>query len=92
MPKLSQVIQEIEEKKVLVARYTTLLETDKKAFAAYKTEMEEALQRQLRAETERGKQLRQIISFSIWLITLIFGAALGAYFISLVEIIRSWLG
>ena len=53
--------------------------------------MEEALRMQLRAELEKGKFIRRVVSFVFWLITLLLGAALGAYFIPLVELIRGWL-
>lgn len=88
---LDQIIREIEEKKKVVDHYTTLAETNQKAFGAFKVEMEEAIRKQLQAETEKGKRARQIVSFAFWVITLVLGAALGAYFIPLVGLIRSWL-
>lgn len=42
--------------------------------------MESALRQELVAQSERGKTTRQIASFMLWLLTLILGAALGAYF------------
>jgi hypothetical protein len=88
---LNQVIREIEEKRKVADHYATLIETNQKAFGAFKVEMEEAIRMQLQTESEKGKQARQIVSFIFWLITLILGAALGAYFIPLVNLIRSWL-
>jgi len=89
--KLDQIIIEIEEKKKLADHYSTLAETKEKAFEAFKIEIEKAVRVQLKAEAERGKKARQVVSFVFWLITLILGAALGAYFIPLVDLIRTWL-
>ena len=88
---LDQIIREIEEKKKVADHYAILAETNQKAFGAFKVEMEEAIRKQLQAEAEKGKRARQIVSFVIWFITLVLGAALGAYFIPLVEFFRNWL-
>lgn len=50
--------------------------------------MEKTLKEQLIAQAEKGKRLRQAVSFVIWLVTLILGAALGAYFIPIINYIR----
>lgn len=86
---LDQIIREIEEKKKVADHYSALAQTNKEAFEAFKVEMEEAIRKQLQQEAERGKRARQIVSFIIWLITLVLGAALGAYFIPLIELIQS---
>lgn len=55
-----------------------------------KVVFEQALQKQLKAEAEKGKHLRRFASFIVWLVTLVLGAALGAYFIQIVGFIRAW--
>lgn len=85
---LDQIIRDIEEKKKQADHYAVLAKTNKDAFDAFKTEMEETLKGQLIAQAEKGKRVRQVASFIIWLITLILGAALGAYFIPIINHIR----
>ena len=46
--------------------------------------MGQVLRDELTQQSEQGKTLRRIVSISIWLFTLIIGAALGAYFIDIV--------
>jgi hypothetical protein len=88
---LDQVMKEIEEKKKVADHYSTLAETNQKAFEAFKTEMEESIRKQLQVEAKKGKKARQVVSFVLWFITLILGAALGAYFIPLINLIRTSL-
>ena len=42
--------------------------------------MEEVLRKELVAQAEKGRRLRQAVSFAIWLFTLVLGAWLGTYF------------
>lgn len=88
---LDQIINEIEDKKKIADHYSTLAETNQKAFEAFKIEMEEAIRKHLQAEAENGKRARQVVSFIFWSITLVLGAALGAYFIPIVEFFRNWI-
>jgi hypothetical protein len=85
--KLNQIILQIEEKKKIADHYATLAQTNQQVFDAFKLELEETLRGQLREEAERGKRIRQVISFIIGLITLI----LGAYLPTIVEFIRNYL-
>ena len=89
---LNQLVTEIEDKKKAAEHYTTLIETNKREFNAFKLEMEKAVRQELRAEAERGKYVRQLVSLIIWTITLILGAALGTYFIAIVDFFRGLLG
>lgn len=75
-------------KNKLADRYQTLTETNKETFEAFRQEMEEALRRELTEQANQDKRLRQIASSIIWLVTLIVGAALGAYFKDIV----AWIG
>jgi len=82
---LDQLLIEIEEKKKLAERYTELTKTDKKKLTAFREEMEDSLRKELNEQAAKGRRLRQIISFLIWLITLVAGAALGVYFTDIVR-------
>jgi len=46
--KLSYLLQEIDEKKILADRYQVLAETNQKEFQAFREEMEDALREELR--------------------------------------------
>lgn len=50
--------------------------------------MENALRKELTEQAEKGKRIRQVISFLFWVLTLILGAALGTYFKEII----AWLG
>lgn len=85
--KLSYLLREVEEKKNLAERYQTLATANQKEFQAFRDEMEDALRRELIQQAEKGRRIRQAASFVIWLLTLIVGAALGAYF----KEVMSWI-
>jgi hypothetical protein len=42
--------------------------------------MEETLRKELNAQNEKGKTIRRTVSFTSWLIALVAGAFLGAWF------------
>lgn len=77
---LDKVLAEIEEKKQLAMKYEALAKTGQEQFAAFKSEMEDALRQELTAQSEKGKTVRRLASGLLWLITLVLGAALGTYF------------
>ncbi len=52
-------------------------------------EMEDALRQQLIAQSNKGKGLRRTVSLFIWVVTLVAGSALGAYFKEVIVWIRS---
>jgi CHASE3 domain sensor protein len=85
---LNELLDTIKEKKKLADRYQTLADTNKEAFVAFKIEMEEALRKELVEQATQGKRTRQAVSFVLWVITLVIGAALGTYF----KDIMTWLG
>jgi DNA repair ATPase RecN len=85
---LNELLDTIKEKKKLADRYQTLADTNKEAFDAFKIEMEEALRKELVEQAIKGKRTRQVISFILWGITLVIGAALGSYF----KDVLAWLG
>ncbi|HEY9628715.1 MAG TPA: hypothetical protein V6C84_15555 [Coleofasciculaceae cyanobacterium] len=77
---LDLLAREIDEKKQIAERYTILAQTNQDALAAFKAEMEETVRKELNAQNEKGKIIRQTVSFASWLIALIAGAFLGAWF------------
>jgi CHASE3 domain sensor protein len=83
--KLGELLKEVEQKKQLADRYQALAHTDRKAFEAFRAEMEEALRKELQEQAEKGKRIRQVVSVILWVITLLVGAALGAYFKSIIR-------
>ena len=82
---LERLAQEIDQKRVTAERYAAMAATNEKAVAAFRAELEEALRKELTAQANHGKRLRQLASFTVWFFTLISGAALGAYFPQLVQ-------
>jgi predicted RNase H-like nuclease (RuvC/YqgF family) len=86
---LEALATEIEEKKQQAERYALLASTNRTAFAALRAEMEDALRKELETQANRGKRLRQVASFILWLVTLVLGAALGAYFPQLMVWVRT---
>ncbi len=78
--KLGELLEEVEQKKQLADRYQSLANTNRKAFEAFRAEMEEALRKELQEQSTKGKRVRQAVSAILWLVTLVAGAALGAYF------------
>ena len=86
---LRSLIEEIDEKKSLAQRYELLANTNQEQFSAFREEMEETVRRELTERANSGKRLRQIFAFSVWIITLILGAALGSYFTDIVSWLRT---
>lgn len=78
--KLGDLLEEVEQKKQLADRYQALAHTNQRAFKAFRAEMEEALRKELRDQAEKGRRIRQVVSVVLWLVTLVLGAAFGAYF------------
>lgn len=77
---LDKILTEIEEKKQLAMKYEVLAKMGQEQIAAFKSEMEGAIRQELTAQSEQGKTARRLASGFLWLVTLILGAALGAYF------------
>ncbi|MDD2467692.1 MAG: hypothetical protein PHI97_27240 [Desulfobulbus sp.] len=86
---LEHLLSEIEEKRKLAQRYETLAKTNQQEFTAFREEMEVSLRKELQDQAANGRRLRQLASLFIWLITLISGAALGAYFRDIVGLIQA---
>ncbi|WP_425217733.1 hypothetical protein [Tumidithrix helvetica] len=77
---LEFLAKEIDQKKQIAERYAILAQTNQNEFSAFKTEMEETLRKELNAQNEKGKIIRRTVSFASWLIALVLGAYLGAWF------------
>lgn len=77
---LDHILREVEEKKQVATRYEALAKTSRVAFAAFRQEMEDALREELTAQNEKGRNLRRTVSIGIWVLTLVGGAGLDAYF------------
>jgi CHASE3 domain sensor protein len=82
---LEHLLKEIEEKKSLADRYQTLAQTNEAEFKAFREQMEESLRKELTEQAAKGRRLRQAASLLLWIITLVVGAALGAYFKEIVS-------
>ena len=85
---LNGLLNEIEEKKKIADKYAHLAKTNEAQFSAFKLEFEDVLRTELVRQSEKGRRVRQILSIILWLITLILGAGLGAYF----KEITAWAG
>lgn len=77
---LDLLAQEIDEKKQIAERYAILAQTNQDALTAFKTEMEETVRKELSTQAEKGKSLRRAVSVISGAVTLVIGAALGAWF------------
>lgn len=72
-----------------ISKYQAKAAISKEQFAAMRREMEDALRQQLIAQSNKGKGLRRTVSLFIWVVTLVAGSALGAYFKEVIVWIRS---
>jgi hypothetical protein len=86
--RLQRLLLEVEEKKALAERYQALAHTNKQALDAFRAELEESLRRELVAQAEKGRGIRRAASISIWVVTLVLGAALGTYFKDIVDALK----
>lgn len=77
---LDSLANEIEDKKKLAQRYQLLAQTNQETFSAFRQELEESLRQELTAQAQKGKNARRVVNIAIWIVTLVLGAALGAYF------------
>ena len=77
---LNRLLGEIDEKKSLAEKYGALAETNQEAASAMRMEIEEAIGQELTRQSSQGRTVRRLVSAFLWILTLILGAALGAYF------------
>jgi hypothetical protein len=76
---LEALAEEVEEKRRKAEEYATLAKADAPIVEAMKAQMVEAVRKELKAQAAQGKRWRQAVGFTIWLMTLIGGAALGSH-------------
>jgi len=86
---LRALLADIETKQKLAEHYATLASANEKQTAAIRAELEKVIRDELIAQGNKGRRLRQAASFIVWTLTLVIGAALGAYFLDIVEYIKS---
>ena len=77
---LDLILNDIDEKKKLAEKYAHLASTNQEQFEVFKDEIGASLREELELQSEKGRTIRRIASITIWVVTLIAGAALGAYF------------
>lgn len=85
---LQKLSADIDAKRNLAERYAAIAAANQETTAAFRAELEDALRRELSEQANRGKRLRQLVAFVVWLITLVLGAALGTYFPQIVQWVR----
>lgn len=78
--RLDVLAKEIEEKKQIAEHYAALAQTNQDTLAAFKAELEETVRKELTAQAEKGKAIRKAAALINWIVTLVVGAALGAWF------------
>ena len=86
---LDMLLTEIQEKKKAAEEYRLLVETNQDAFAAMRRQLEDSVRAELVRQSEEGKVIRRAVSIFITLVTLILGAALGAYFKDIVAYVQT---
>jgi hypothetical protein len=86
---LRALLADIEDKQKLAEHYATLASANENQVTAIRAELEKAIRQELIAQANKGRRLRQSASFIVWALTLVAGAALGAYFLDIVEYIKS---
>jgi hypothetical protein len=86
---LRALLADIEEKQKLAEHYAALASANEKQTAAIRGELEKAIRQELIAQANKGRRLRQAASFIAWTVTLVAGAALGAYFLDVIQYIKS---
>jgi hypothetical protein len=86
---LNQLIAEIKEKQDVALQYEELAKTNKDAARAVRAEIENSIRHELESQSNKNRKVRRISSIIIWLLTLILGGALGAYFKDIVGFVLS---
>jgi hypothetical protein len=83
---LNQLIKDIEEKEKTAAQFAALANANSATVAAIRAQLEEAVRKELITQSAQGRTVRRMASAILWVVTLVLGAALGAYF----PILVSW--
>lgn len=86
---LTNLINDIDTKRADARKYGELAATNQNTISAIRHELEFALRAELTRQSQEGRILRRTISIFLWIVTLIIGAALGAYFREMVAFITN---
>lgn len=89
---LQQMIVEIEEKKRVADHYTAMASATEEQVSAIRIEIERVVRKELVDQANKNRRVRQAASAILWVVTLIAGAALGAYFPRIVQAVAAWWG
>jgi hypothetical protein len=81
---LDELIARVEEKKKEADHFSAIADANAATLAAFRSEIELAIRTELEARDKQGRLIRQLASAIVWIVTLILGAALGAYFLPIV--------
>jgi hypothetical protein len=71
--KLDFLVKEIEQKKELADRYATLAKANEEYFLAYRAEMEDAVRKELIAQSETHKNMRKVLAVFLFIFSAVFG-------------------
>lgn len=77
---LDDLQKQVDEKRRLAERYAAIAAVHRDATTALRQEIEETLRRELIAQSNEGKRVRQVASLALWVFTLVVGAAAGVYY------------
>lgn len=86
---LNRLMEEIDKKQMIAERYAHIANTKEAEVQAVREEWEIVLRNELEKQSEEGKAVRRIVSISLWVFTLIAGAAAGHFFPLLLEVLSA---
>jgi hypothetical protein len=87
---LQQMITEIEEKKKVADNYAAMASATEAQVSAIRIEIERVVRKELVDQANKNRRVRQAASAILWVVTLVAGAALGAYFPRIVQAAVAW--
>jgi hypothetical protein len=82
---LKKIESQIEQRKADAAHFAALAQANQESVVAFRKEVEESLRKELTIQANKGRRIRQVVSFMFWLITLV----LGSYLPAMVDWIRA---
>lgn len=91
MAQLEVIAKDLEAKRAKAEEYATLVKADEPTIRAMRSQMEEAVRRELEQQSLRGRRLRQVLAAVGWLFTLLIGSAMGSHWKEIEDWIRTVL-
>jgi hypothetical protein len=82
---LDKLAADVEAQRKKAEEYSILAQANASTVQAIRTQIEASVRQELENQTKRGRKLRQAISVSSWVISLLVGAALGAHWTKVEE-------